>query len=414
MQAKEARKEILTRFIDLARVYRGWSKTQLAEALGRDPSKLIPESGNPKLDLVVALADVLDWPVGDIAESVWIDDDHIENGSPDDGFESLDGFAKEAHRRGDYPRMVQIARQMHAQATSSTERATACNREAGGWDGLGRYTRVLDVVQRGLQESSIPPDLRLMLSANLANAHYTLWHLLEGRATARELIEQFRATPPTNRLQRVTRAFAHYVRGHTARRLISFEPPRAAEHAHSARDDLVRAVELYEQLSAEFDDDSYGGVANTCRGGLIEVSVALDERSADEAVDAIRQNLEQVRDVGSLPPGDWLESHGWWAIFGGNIALRHLSGRALHRHVGLFTTRALEVADELDNWAMRERAFTVEHFRRKRVADETGFEPDWLIDDDRLRILAGTMSRFPAFREPGWEILRSARILGNR
>jgi hypothetical protein len=410
MQAREARREILNRFIDLARVYRGWSKTQLAEALGRDPSKLIPDSGNPKLDLVVALANVLDWPVGDVAEAVWIDEDDPGLAAPGEGFDALDRTARDAHRAGDYQHLVQIARQMHERAQTPNERAVACNREAGGWDGLGRYTRVLDVLQRGLQESPIKTDLRLMLSANVANAHYTLWHLLEARATARDLVEQFACAPPANRLQQVTQAFAHYVRGNASRRLIAFEPPRAREHAEAADADLRRAGELYESLCSEYEDDSYGGVASTCRGGLIEVAVELGDQTAEEAVEEIRRTLECGR---SVLRGDWLESRGWWSIFGANIALRHLAGRPLHRHVGFFTSRALEVADELDNWAMRERAFTVERFRRKRVADETGFEPDWVMDDDHLRVLAGTMSRFPAFREPGWDILRSARLVGH-
>ena len=56
-----AQRRRLNRFVDLARVYRGWSRTELSRVLGRDPSKLVPESGNPKLDLIVGLADALDW-----------------------------------------------------------------------------------------------------------------------------------------------------------------------------------------------------------------------------------------------------------------------------------------------------------------------------------------------------------------
>ena len=71
MTTNVVRRERLSRFVDLARVYRGWNKSELSQALGRDPTKLIPQSGNPKLDLVVGLAEALDWSVGDVAESVW-------------------------------------------------------------------------------------------------------------------------------------------------------------------------------------------------------------------------------------------------------------------------------------------------------------------------------------------------------
>ena len=43
-------------------------RTELAAALGRDPTKLVPGSGNPKLDLVVHLAEALDWSIGDVSE----------------------------------------------------------------------------------------------------------------------------------------------------------------------------------------------------------------------------------------------------------------------------------------------------------------------------------------------------------
>ena len=51
MNPSVARRDRLSRFVDLARVYRGWSRQELASNLGRDLSKVVPDSGNPKLDL---------------------------------------------------------------------------------------------------------------------------------------------------------------------------------------------------------------------------------------------------------------------------------------------------------------------------------------------------------------------------
>ena len=68
MSRDEVRRDRLSQFVDLARIYRRWTKIQTAQALGREPSKVVPESGNPKLDLVVGLAEALDWDVGDVAE----------------------------------------------------------------------------------------------------------------------------------------------------------------------------------------------------------------------------------------------------------------------------------------------------------------------------------------------------------
>ena len=85
----------------------------------------------------------------------------------------------------------------------------------------------------------------------------------------------------------------------------------------------------------------------------------------------------------------------------------------MHRQMAVFTNKAIEIGERLGNWAMRERAFTLEHFRRQQ-ADLTGVEEDpWPLDEEDIRVITGTMGRFPAFREVGWEILRNARVLEN-
>ena len=59
MELAERRRQRLAQMLDLAQNYRGWTRKELAQALGRDPTKLIPGSGVPKLDLVVDLSQVL-------------------------------------------------------------------------------------------------------------------------------------------------------------------------------------------------------------------------------------------------------------------------------------------------------------------------------------------------------------------
>ena len=59
--AREAlARERLEELQALARTYRNWSVKELAQALGRQPGRLVPESGMPKIDLVVGLAKALD------------------------------------------------------------------------------------------------------------------------------------------------------------------------------------------------------------------------------------------------------------------------------------------------------------------------------------------------------------------
>ncbi len=414
MSRDEVRRDRLSQFVDLARIYRKWTRVQTAQALGREPSKVVPESGNPKLDLMVGLADALDWEIGDVAEGIWQDEaqkfDDVKQ-LAERGFAELDKEALEAHRAGDYRRMTELSRAQFVAAQTGAERATAANRLAGACDGLGRFTKSLSAIQRGLAEPGIPAQARLMLEANLANAHYTLWHLVESRGVANGILERFATRLPLGRVERVVHAFGHYVRGQSERRLIETDPMSATEHAGHSCADLRRALSNYTELSDEYDDASYAGVANSCQGAIIECEATLGVIEPMQAVEAIAAGLEKVVDVAAYPPGDWLESFGWWAVCGCNIALRGLSGPELHRYMAIFSNKASEIAERTENWSIRERAFTFEYLRRQRMNETLGTAPDWLLDDDDVRTVAGTMGRFPSFRETGWRILETARSL---
>ena len=414
MSRDEVRRDRLSQFVDLARIYRRWTKIQTAQALGREPSKVVPESGNPKLDLVVGLAEALDWDVGDVAEGIWRDEaeayGEIET-MAERGFAILDREAIEAHRAGEYRRMTELSRALFLAAHTGSERATAANRLAGAYDGLGRYTKALAALQRGLAEPGVPSHVRMMLEVNLANAHYALWHLVEACSVANSLVERFQSRPAETRSERVVEAFGHYVRGQSQRRLIETDPLSGNSHAQRAREDLQIALTSYSALAKEFDDASYAGIANTCTGAIFECDAALGVMDPLRAAEALSAGLDQVVDVVNYPPGDWLESYGWWAIFGCNVVLRGLSGPEMHRHMAVFSNKTAEIAERMENWSLRERAFTFEHLRRQRMNESLGYATEWLLDDDDVRTVTGTMGRFPSFRETGWRILESARSL---
>jgi len=375
---------------------------------------VVPESGNPKLDLVVGLAEALDWDVGDVAEGIWRDEaeayGEIET-MAERGFAILDREAIEAHRAGEYRRMTELSRALFLAAHTGSERATAANRLAGAYDGLGRYTKALAALQRGLAEPGVPAHVRMMLEVNLANAHYALWHLVEACSVANSLVERFQSRPAETRSERVVEAFGHYVRGQSQRRLIETDPLSGNSHAQRAREDLQIALTSYSALAKEFDDASYAGIANTCTGAIFECDAALGVIDPLRAAEALSAGLDQVVDVVNYPPGDWLESYGWWAIFGCNVVLRGLSGPEMHRHMAVFSNKTAEIAERMENWSMRERAFTFEHLRRQRMNESLGYATEWLLDDDDVRTVTGTMGRFPSFRETGWRILESARSL---
>ena len=418
MDTQTDRRQRLENLLHLARVARGWSRAKLARAVGRDPTKLVPESGNPKMDYLVALADVLEWPVGDVIEAVWNgsgngssrEDDACIPGSR--SFKSANDELMASHQLGEFRRVVEIAKEMFHLAKTGDERAHASIREAAGWDGLGRYPRVLESARRGLQQGPMSLRLRLALQGTLANAQYTLWDLTPALGTCEVLANWYRDNEPTKAHDFKRVAYVHYVRGNTRRRLMALEPDSLTSHCNGAIADLARAAEMYESLSDELADPNLLGIANTCKGGMLEVEVQQGSRTAENAVGQILDGLDAVIDLESgTMTGDWIESFGWWCIFGSNIALRHLQGRELQQAMAVFTNKAMEIADRLDNWAMRERVFTMQYTLHQSVVDATGLELPYTIDDEDRSLITSTMGRFPNFRPLGWKILETARVV---
>jgi len=427
MDVKTVRRKRLEQLLELAQAYQGCSRKELARILGRDRTKLVPTSGVPKLDMVIDLCRVLEWPVGDVAGFLWpgsalprqtagvvsIDEaDEDQNQSGDDpDYEELEIASRDAQRRGDCTEAVKLAQQAAAAAETSEQRALACNREAVAWDGIGHYGSALEAEQRGLQERSISPELRRILESNLANAYYTLWSLTEAKSLSRDLIDWYAEDPPATYRDRCTHAFSYYVRGNTLRRLISSDDDRARHYAESACNDLEISLDLYAGLAKDFDE-SFAGIGNTCRGALIEAEVAVGRRTVAEGLGVLTDGLEAVIDPEQCPAGDWLESFGWWCIFGCNLVLRHVTDeRDLQHHMAIFTNKADEIADRMNNWSLRERVFSMQYASHRRFLDWTGRTLSLTLDNDDVKALVGTMGRFPAFRDTGWKLLRTARVV---
>jgi hypothetical protein len=136
------------------------------------------------------------------------------------------------------------------------------------------------------------------------------------------------------------------------------------------------------------------------------VRAVLGELTPSEVLERLTVALDRVVDVAAHEPGDWLESWGWWCIFGCNVALRHFAEDEISMRMAIFTNKAMEIADRLENWSLRERAFQMDLERHERLVNEP-----WVLDDEEVRILAGTMGRFPNFRAAGWRILNEARFI---
>ncbi|MBT4584966.1 MAG: hypothetical protein HOC93_07800 [Phycisphaerae bacterium] len=405
------RKSRLEQLLELAQTYRGKTRRELAQLLGRDPTKLVPASGSPKIELVMFIAEMLDWTVDEVAKWLCEGEEKVVKKHPRTSFEKLDEKSKQFHRSGEYKKMIETSQTSLRVAKTSEERARSFNRLAGGYDGLGRFSKVLSSAQAGLREHPISTSLRLLLQTTAANAHYTLWELDEAQGMAQRVVDVYKEFAPKTNRDLVAQAHAWFVLGQSQRRMLDIDPENAVCHAESSRRSLSNAADLYESVARNVHD-SFGGIANTCRGGLIEVDVILGRHDAREALARIVDGLTPVVDVNKIKKGDWLESYGWWCIFGCNIVLRHISDeKDLQRYMALFTNKADEIADRLDHWAMRERVFSMQFEGRNRLIGWTGQDIPVVIDRDDIRLITGTMGRFPQFKETGWSLLNTGNVV---
>ncbi len=411
MSTAAQRKERLHRLIDLALAYRRATRSELAEQLRRDRTRLYVDTDNPKLDLIVGLAEALEWSVDAVVEYIRRGDDEASSASTSGDFERLDKEAVAAHHETDFAKMAEVAKTMYAAATTPQQRGRACRLEGAAWEGQGRYTNCVTAFRRGLEVEGLPQAERMALQVNLAHAHYCLWDLVPARGICHVLLEHFQAQAPVARTDRVTQAFAYYVRGNAMRRMLAARPENLMELAELARVDLGMAEALYRQIALEFKADYLNAIAETCRGAAIEVDVELGRRKPAEALDEIMTFVSRRGTIEPAPQGDELETFGWWCDFGTNVAFRHLQGRDLQRVVAVLSENLLEIAQTLHNWALVERAVSVQYAWRSELADTAGVRLPAVLDSEDARLIAGTIERFPRFRRVGWDLIESAAFL---
>lgn len=406
------RRERLQSLLDLVRAMRGWSRGELSAALGRDPTKLVPASGNPKIDLVVRLAEAIEWSPGELLEA-------IEHKAPAEPIVpigdrplptevgELAAWLESARRERRWDDLSRIGESLRREASDADTRALAEHVVASAWAGKGCFGCSLAVAQRGLASGGADFGTRTMLALDAAAAHYALWNLAEAHGIATDLLLSLERRSGGDRLARIAIASARSIRGHARRRLASEDPFGERSFAEEACDDLAAAEREFRWLHEDFGDPADLARAHVCRGGWLECRARLDG-TAGRVLEAILEGLDDVVDVEAVADPDLLEAHGWWCIFGANLALRMGDEEEAHRPIAILTNKCFEIADRLDHWAMRERSFTIEHFRRQRAWDADPDPEQWVLDPEDLRVLMGTMRRFPRFREVGWRILSLA------
>jgi hypothetical protein len=85
-----------------------------------------------------------------------------------------------------------------------------------------------------------------------------------------------------------------------------------------------------------------------------------------------------------------------------------MEGPALQSAMKVLLADALDIADELDNWAMRERVYSMHFALHSVLSDRTGLELDLNLSESDQTCVVATMGRFPAFQRTGWSLLEAA------
>lgn len=400
--------DVVTKFVRFARDYQGWSRSELARALGRDPTKIVPHSGNPKLDWIVRLAHVMDWPVGDLAEFFYASLPGSSGATSACDPCAIEGEIQDALRLNETARLVTLGRRQYEASNDARTRARACLREAIGWaEAHGRFDRVIDAACRGLRESDATEEVRALLMVHLSAANLHLWNLDASRGLATELIDSLeRARGPMTTTLRLARASARVTRARASLRRIEHADLPAAQLALEAADDCYAAGGICHELQCTRPDLS----------GRVDLLASLAKMGAMHS-EALRGSCTKIDAAQAIMDGATerpYESRGWSCIHAAVLAMGSPSSgdeHAARSDVAGSLRLASECAEASDVWPLRERVWTLESARRRGEATASSEAHPWVLEVSDLRSLLGVMGRFPSFRPLGWQILESARIV---
>jgi predicted GNAT superfamily acetyltransferase len=143
----------------------------------------------------------------------------------------------------------------------------------------------------------------------------------------------------------------------------------------------------------------------------LDIDAASGVMEPARALRHIESGLAEAFRASSMPAGDQLESWGWWAIFGCNIALRHLPIERSNDQIARLHLHLHAASERLENWAFRAKAFGIE-LQRREHARQAGLDLEaWRLTPKQMENLVHTMGRLPAFQATGWRILTEFGVL---
>ena len=398
--AREAvARERLEELQALARTYRNWSVKELALALGRQPGRLVPESGMPKIDLVVGLAKSLDWPVEAVVDHLMKPGDsgkRITAGRDTAAdFATLYNASLQHRSERGYAEAIRLAVRAHVVADNPTRKAAAYYIESLAHEACGSFVEAVRCLRESVRLDGVRLDWRLLADAQLANMLFMQGHATHAIGIATSVLEYSDALDeaPTMKL---ARALAHWSRGHALRSsvpLVHTGPWKSL--AESARADFRAASDLSDELAA---CPAISSSRNLDFAACIDVSILELNAVCDEGTEEIslQKLLEVVRtpECATQPSG---ERKAWAAVSLANTAKRFVSDEMQCRGMLEVASAALRAhALATSNWYFGHRHLEIDNERRRTLQGHGSARR--ALDATEARLVAGVLGQIPGAR----------------
>ncbi|MFN9077244.1 MAG: hypothetical protein ACK5WD_03890 [bacterium] len=382
----------------LARTYRNWSVKELANALGRQPGRLVPESGMPKIDLVVSLARALDWPIEAVVEHLVKPDAAARPPMHGDGrtdFASLYNASLEKRLGRDYFEAIRLAVRAGSVADTPTRRAAASVIESDAHEASGSYLEALRCLRSVAQLDGVELCWRLLIDAKIANILFMQGNRTQAIGIASTVLE-YAARTDAGHVALLAQSLALWARAHALRSSIpvaNFDAwkPMAA----SAEQDFRTCGDIAEELRAS--EHGYGD-RNLTFTTSIDVSMlelrALRDHEQSGAI--LTSLLEVVREGGAVSPGV-SERKAWAAIALANTAKRFVSDdMQLWGMLELASAALRAHAAATSNWYFAHQHLELDSERRRRLG--TLAHGSRTLDATEAKLVAGVLGHVPASR----------------
>lgn len=395
----------------LARTYRNWSVKELAIALGRQPGRLIPDSGMPKIDVVVGLAKALDWPIEAVV-------DHLmkpsarhaarQKGDKPSDYASLFNESLQKRLERDYFGAIRCAVRAGAVADNPTRRAAAWVIESDAHEASGSYQEALRCLQVASQVGEIALDWRLLIDTKIANVLFMQGGGTQVIGIASSVLDYAANAEQTHVLD-LARSLAYWARGHALRASIptkGFEAWKSIAANARADFEASRAIALELQASGAGYGDKNLTYLTAIDVLLMELHAVV---SADFASSAVDNLIGVVREGGASATGV-SERKAWASLALANTAKRYLADEMQLWGILELCSAALKAhAMATSNWYFGHRHLQIDGERRRRLGF-IGLGAKALGPAD-ARLIAGVLGHVPSSRVSADEFLE---LYGNR